>query len=64
MTSHRVKSVDLSTLVARIAQSEILPHGPTNPDALTELPAGFDEVDAAILDWIASCNLPPSLFPV
>jgi hypothetical protein len=40
---------DLDTLVAVIAHSEIVVAKP-----LERLPAGFDKVDIAILDWIAS----------
>jgi hypothetical protein len=42
---------DLETLAMVIARSQIIVADP----ALRQLlPAGFDEVDAAILDWIAA----------
>ncbi len=40
---------DLDTLVAVVAHSEIVLAKPVK-----RLPAGFDEVDIAILDWIAA----------
>jgi hypothetical protein len=42
-------SADIETLVEVIAASPIVV-----PDPLLALPAGFDEVDAAILQWIAA----------
>jgi hypothetical protein len=42
---------DLETLVMVIARSQIALADPM-PRRL--LPAGFDEVDAAVLDWIAA----------
>ncbi len=42
---------DLETLAAVIARSQILI---VAPPARRRLPAGFDAVDAAILDWIAA----------
>ncbi len=42
---------DLETLAAAIARSQILIAA---PPARRRLPAGFDEVDVAILDWIAA----------
>ena len=41
--------VTLETLVAAIAQSQIVVARPAK-----RLPDGFDDVDAAILDWIAA----------
>jgi hypothetical protein len=40
---------DLDTLVAVIAHSQIVV-----AEAVRRLPAGFDDVDVAILDWIAA----------
>lgn len=42
---------DLETLAAVIARSQILI---VAPPARRRLPAGFDAVDVAILDWIAA----------
>lgn len=42
---------DLKTLAAVIARSQILVAHRT---ARRRLPAGFDEVDVVILDWIAA----------
>jgi hypothetical protein len=42
----------VAVITAAIANSQIVcawPHGPAQP-----LPAGFDEVDIAILEWIAT----------
>ena len=41
--------VTLEMLVAAIAHSQIVVEGPAK-----RLPDGFDNVDAAILDWIAA----------
>jgi hypothetical protein len=43
---------DLATLVAAIARSPIVVARPAAP--APRLPAGFDEVDLAVLDWIAA----------
>jgi len=43
--------IDLETLAAVIARSQIMVATPCAP---RHLPAGFDEVDVAILDWIAA----------
>ena len=43
---------DLKTLVAVIAHSQIVV--PARACRAPELPAGFDAVDIAILDWIAA----------
>ena len=40
---------DLDTLAVVIAHSEIVLAGPVR-----RLPAGFDDIDIAILDWIAA----------
>lgn len=42
---------DIETLAAVIARSQIVV---ATPKARRRLPAGFDEVDVAILDWIAA----------
>jgi len=42
----------LETLVAMIAHSQIVVAQPAKP--APRLPAGFDEVDISILDWIAA----------
>ena len=42
----------LETLAALIAHSPIV--APQPPKPATRLPAGFDDVDVAILDWIAA----------
>ena len=42
----------LETLAALIAHSPIVVAQPAMPAA--RLPAGFDDVDVAILDWIAA----------
>jgi hypothetical protein len=45
---------DVETLAAVIARSEIVvARVVAQPAARRRLPAGFDEVDLAILDWIA-----------
>ena len=41
----------LETLAAMIAHSQIVVVQPAKP--ASRLPAGFDEVDISILDWIA-----------
>jgi hypothetical protein len=43
---------DLGTIAAAIARSKIVVALPAAP--ASRLPAGFDQVDAAILDWIAA----------
>ena len=43
----------LETLAGMIAHSQIVVVQPAKP-AASRLPAGFDEVDISILDWIAS----------
>lgn len=43
---------DLGTIAAVIARSPIIVAQPPVP--VRGLPAGFDQVDAAILDWIAA----------
>jgi hypothetical protein len=54
------KSVAVTTLVALIARSPIVVKGSAAPAdggprwAGCDLPAGFDAVDVAVLDWIAS----------
>jgi hypothetical protein len=45
----------LETLVAMIAHSQIVMVQPAKPASL--LPAGYDEVDISILDWIAAEGL-------
>jgi len=42
----------LETLVASIAHSQIVVAQPVKP--APRFPAGFDEVDISILDWIAA----------
>jgi hypothetical protein len=42
----------LETLVAIIAHSQIVVVQPAKP--ASRLPAGYDEVDISILDWIAA----------
>jgi hypothetical protein len=42
---------DLDTLTALIARSPIIVAEPAG--RVSRLPAGFDDVDIAILDWIA-----------
>jgi hypothetical protein len=44
---------DIATLAALIARSEIVVREPTRT-AFNHLPAGFDDVDVFILDWIAA----------
>jgi len=43
------ETTDLATIVAVIARSSIVVAAPEH-----RLPAGFDETDLAILDWIAA----------
>jgi hypothetical protein len=45
---------DIATLAAMIAHSQILVREPAPAVAFGDLPAGFDEVDVFILDWIAA----------
>ena len=47
---------DLSTIVAVIARSRICVTA--RHEAQFDLPAGFDDVDLAILDWILAENSP------
>jgi hypothetical protein len=42
----------LATLVAAIARSQIIARQPPRP--VRPLPAGFEAVDLAILEWIAA----------
>jgi hypothetical protein len=44
---------DIATLAAMIAHSEIVVREPTRT-AFDHLPAGFDDIDVLILDWIAA----------
>jgi hypothetical protein len=44
---------DIATLAALIAHSEIVVRERTRT-AFNHLPAGFDDVDVFILDWIAA----------
>ncbi len=44
-------SLALETLAAMITHSQIVVVQPAKP--VSRLPAGFDEVDISILDWIA-----------
>ncbi len=44
---------DIATLAAMIAHSQIVVPKPVCP-AFDHLPAGFDDVDVFILDWIAA----------
>jgi len=46
------QQIDLETLVAAIAHSPIIVAAP--PPPRRRLPAGYDEVDVVILDWIAA----------
>jgi hypothetical protein len=49
------QSPDLETLAAVIARSQIVfTCISARPALRRRLPAGFDEVDVAILDWIAA----------
>ena len=43
---------DIATLAAMIAYSEIVV--PQPPRYLECLPAGYEEIDVAVLDWIAA----------
>jgi hypothetical protein len=43
---------DLETLAAVIAHSQIVVTRPVG--GIRQLPAGFDDMDIAILDWIAA----------
>jgi len=45
--------VELAALMAMIAHSQIVVARPVKPASLPRLPAGFDEIDLAVLDWIA-----------
>lgn len=51
MAVPNMQYADLATLAAVIARSQIVAayRTPSRP-----LPAGFDEIDVAILDWIAA----------
>ena len=44
--------IDIETIVAVIARSPIIVAAP--PPTRRRLPAGYDEVDVVILDWIAA----------
>ena len=48
------QKTDLETLVAAIARSPIVVAARPARPPRRRLPAGFDEVDIAILDWIAA----------
>ena len=50
MAVSRMQYTDLETLTAVIARSQIVVARPP----CQRLPAGFDEVDLAILNWIAA----------
>ena len=54
MLSFDESKPDLSTLVAVIARSRI--RVTASHAAGFDLPAGFDDVDIAILDWIVAKN--------
>jgi hypothetical protein len=43
---------NVGTLAAVIARSQIVVEAPRRP--APRLPAGFDDVDLAVLDWIAA----------
>jgi hypothetical protein len=45
---------DVDTLAAVIAHSQIVVAGIVVAEPVGRLPAGFDEVDIAILEWIAT----------
>jgi hypothetical protein len=45
---------DVETLAAVIARSQILVAAPVKALSVKDLPAGYDDVDVAILDWIAA----------
>jgi len=51
-----VQYTDLETLAAVIACSQIVVkhRNPSMRTRCRRLPAGFDEVDVAVLDWIAA----------
>lgn len=44
---------DIATLAAMIAHSEIVVREP-RPTVFDYLPAGFDDIDVFVLDWIAA----------
>ncbi len=51
MAVPRMQYTDLDTLAAVIARSQIVV---TAPAPRRRLPPGFDDVDIAVLDWIAA----------
>jgi hypothetical protein len=48
------QGLDFATLVAVIAHSQIVVPRPVELTPLPHVPDGFDEVDFAVLDWIAA----------
>ena len=48
------QGLDFATLVAVIAHSQIVVRRPVDLAPLPHLPDSFDEVDFAVLDWIAA----------
>jgi hypothetical protein len=54
MQSYDDQGLDFATLVAVIAHSQIVVPRPVEPRPLSCVPDGFDEVDLAVLDWIAA----------
>ena len=58
MTLDASQVIDVDTLAAVIAHSQIVvPAVFAQPARRARLPAGFEEADIAILDWIAAQGL-------
>jgi hypothetical protein len=54
MKTDKIENLDVGTVMAVIARSQIVVHGhtATHETIVGQLPAGFDEVDVVILEWI------------
>lgn len=56
MKTEAIEHADLNVIVAAIARSQISIRLRTCRQIESRLPAGFDLVDVAILDWIATTS--------
>jgi hypothetical protein len=56
MNTQAITHPDLSIPISVIAQSQILACGTISAQTSSRLPAGFDMVDADILDWITTTS--------